>query len=35
MVLWWVLKGATYFFRNRYDSGMETQKRELWDRLEN
>ena len=26
---------TTYFFRNRYDSGMDTQKRELWDRLEN
>jgi hypothetical protein len=24
-----------YFIRNRYDSGMDVQKRELWDRLEN
>jgi hypothetical protein len=29
------LQGATYFFSNRYDSGMDIQKRELWDRLEN
>ncbi len=27
--------GTTNFFRNRYDSGIETYKRELWDRLEN
>ena len=26
---------ATYFFRNRYDPGMDTAKRELWHRLEN
>ena len=39
MVLKWprsgCVQGATYFFRNRYDSGMDTEKRELWDRLEN
>lgn len=29
------LQGPTYFFRNMYDSGMDIQKRELWDRLEN
>jgi hypothetical protein len=32
---WWVFRGATHFFRNRYDSGMDTQENELWDRLEN
>jgi hypothetical protein len=26
---------ALYFFSIRYDSGMDTEKRELWDRLEN
>ena len=35
MALWWVTIGATRFFYNGYDSGMDTQKRELWDRLEN
>ena len=33
--MWWVHTRATYFFRNRCDSGMDTQKRESWDRLEN
>src|SRR4028118_1490317 len=28
--------GTTTFFSNRYDSGMDTEKkRELWDRLDN
>jgi hypothetical protein len=35
MAVRWVHEGATYFIRNRYDSGMDIQKRELWDRLEN
>jgi len=26
---------ATYFFSNRYDQGMDTEKKQLWDRLEN
>ena len=30
---WWVFLGATYFFWIVYASGMDTQKRELWDRL--
>jgi hypothetical protein len=34
VALWWVHTGATYFFRKRYDSGMDTKK-ELWNRLEN
>jgi len=35
VALRWVFLGATYFFRNRYDSGMDIKNRELWDRLEN
>ena len=35
MALRWVFRGATYFFWIVYASGMDTEKRELWDRLEN
>jgi hypothetical protein len=33
VALRWVFRGATYFFWIVYASGMDTQKRELWDRL--
>jgi hypothetical protein len=32
---WWGFCRATNFFLIRYDPGMDTEKRELWDRLEN
>jgi hypothetical protein len=28
-------QGATYFFRNRYDSEMDIRRKEVWDRLDN
>ena len=35
MASWWAFRRASYFLRIGYASVMETQKRELWDRLEN
>jgi hypothetical protein len=31
----WVFLEATYFLRNMYASVLDTEKRELWDRLDN
>ena len=35
MGLWWVRIGASYFLRIGYASVMDTEKKELWNRLEN
>src|SRR5215204_3486208 len=32
---WWAFRRASYFLRIGYASAMETQEKELWDRLEN